>query len=72
MECEVIRSNKHQVLKVIQFDHNSYYAIKLMDCVVREEIPGSHIKIMCPLLLEGFSDVWYPLVYTNGGTKEGL
>ena len=28
MEYDVVRNNKHQVLKEILFDHNTYYAIK--------------------------------------------
>ena len=62
LEYDVVKKNKHQVLKLILFDHLSYYAIKKMDRVVREEIPGSHIRFRCPLCHEGYGSLWYPLV----------
>ena len=50
------------VLRLILFDHPTIYAIKKMDRVVREEIPGSHIRFRCPLCHEGYGSLWYPLV----------
>ena len=34
--------------------------------------PGSHVKLMCSLCLEGLGRLWYPLVYTNNDAEERL
>ena len=61
LEFDVVKQNNHQVLKVIQFDHLSYYAIKRMDRIVREYKPGTNIKFKCLLCHEGYGSLWYPI-----------
>ena len=61
LEFDVVKQNKHQVLKLIQFNHLSYYAIQRMDRIVREYKPGTNIKFRCPLCHEGYGSLWYPI-----------
>ena len=60
-DFESAKDNGHPIVKVILFDHNSYYAVQLMDRVFQEEIPGRQVLMFyCPLCLEGF---WNPPIY---------
>ena len=61
LEFDVVKQNKHQILKLIQFNHLSYYAIQRMDRIVSEYKPGTKIKFRCPLCHEGYGSLWYPI-----------
>ena len=58
-EFQLVRMNQHSIMKVILFDHNSYYGVKLMDRTFFEEI-GSLLMFYCPCCLEEF---WTPPTY---------
>ena len=40
-EFEPVTNNEHSIMKVILFDNNSYYALRLMNSLYGEEIPGN-------------------------------
>ena len=58
-EFEAVKNNEDSIMKVILFDHNSYYGVKLMDRTFFEEI-GSLLMFYCPCCLEEF---WTPPTY---------
>ena len=53
-DFESAKNNVHPIVKVILFDHNSYYALQVMDRIFQEEIPGCLLMFYCPMCLEGF------------------
>ena len=61
LEFEVVKQNKHHILKLIQFNYLSYYTIQRMDRIVSEYKPGTKIKFRCPLCHEGYGSLWYPI-----------
>ena len=56
-EFEPVTNNEHSIMKVILFDNNSYYALRLMNSIYGEEIPGSLLMFYCPCCLEEFWSV---------------
>ena len=56
-EFEAVTNNEHSIMKVILFDNNSYYALRLMNSIYGEEIPGSLLMFYCPCCLEEFWSV---------------
>ena len=59
LEFEVVKQNQHHVLRLIQFNFMSYYAIKRMDKIVNECEPDSKILFRCPLCHEVYGRLWY-------------
>ena len=59
-EFEAVKNNEDFIMKVILFDNDSYYALRLMNSIFGEEIPGSLLMFYCPCFLEEF---WSPPTY---------